>query len=64
MEKLHDFFDLLPLEEKPLYESMLKKAMDLGCRIKNYAHPSLKTDGEERYDNKYTLSVSEWVEIP
>ena len=36
----------------------------LGCRIKNYAHPSLKTDGEERYDNKYTLSVSEWVEIP
>jgi len=36
----------------------------LGCRIKNYAHPSLKTDGEEKYDNKYTLSVSEWVEIP
>ena len=35
----------------------------LGCRIKNYAHPSLKTDGEEKYDNKYTLSVSEWVEI-
>lgn len=35
----------------------------LGCRIKNIAHPSLKTDGEERYDIKYTLSVSEWVEI-
>lgn len=36
----------------------------LGCRIKNYAHPSLKTDSEERYDVKYILSVSEWVEIP
>ena len=35
----------------------------LGARIKNYAHPSLKTDGEERYDMKYVLSVSEWVEI-
>ena len=35
----------------------------LGLRIKNIAHPSLKTDGEERYDIKYTVSVSEWVEI-
>ena len=35
----------------------------LGCRIKNVAHPSLKTDAEERYDMKYTLSVSEWVEV-
>lgn len=35
----------------------------LGLRIKNVAHPSLKTDGEERYDIKYTCSVSEWVEI-
>lgn len=35
----------------------------LGLRIKNVAHPSLKTDAEERYDIKYTCSVSEWVEI-
>lgn len=36
----------------------------LGCSITNEAHPSLKTDGEERYDVKYTLSVSEWIEVP
>lgn len=36
----------------------------LGCRIKNVAHPELRTDSEERYDVKYTCSVSEWVEIP
>lgn len=36
----------------------------LGLRIKNIAHPSLKTDSEERYDMKYTCSVSEWVEVP
>ena len=36
----------------------------LGARIKNYAHPTLNTESEERYDLKYTLSVSEWVEIP
>lgn len=36
----------------------------MGCAIKNVAHPSLKTDGEDKYDVKYTLSVSEWVEIP
>lgn len=35
----------------------------LGCRIKNIAHPSLKTDGEDKYDIKYSMSVSEWVEI-
>lgn len=40
------------------------RVLFLGCRIKNIGHPSLKTDAEERYDIKYTLSVSEWVEIP
>lgn len=35
----------------------------LGARIKNYAHPSLDTSAEERYDLKYTLSVSEWIEV-
>lgn len=35
----------------------------LGLRIKNVAHPSLSTEGEDRYDVKYTCSVSEWIEI-
>lgn len=35
----------------------------LGMRIKTNAHPNLDTSGEEKYDMKYTLSVSEWVEI-
>lgn len=35
----------------------------LGCRIKNIAHPTMDTAAEERYDVKYTLSVSEWVEV-
>tara|TARA_Y100000034_G_scaffold29728_1_gene36158 strand:+ start:33556 stop:33996 length:441 start_codon:yes stop_codon:yes gene_type:complete len=35
----------------------------LGLRIKNVAHPSLDTSAEERYDIKYTVSVSEWVEV-
>lgn len=35
----------------------------LGLRIKNVAHPTLNTEGEERYDVKYTCSVSEWIEL-
>ena len=36
----------------------------LGARIKSEAHPSLKTDGTGKYDMKYMLSVTEWVEVP
>jgi hypothetical protein len=35
----------------------------LGVRVKNNAHPDLNTAGEDRYDMKYTCSVSEWIEI-
>lgn len=35
----------------------------LGLRIKDVAHPTLNTDSEDRYDVKYTCSVSEWQEI-
>ena len=35
----------------------------LGVRIKSVAHPSLNTAGEDKYDMKYTCSVSEWIEI-
>ena len=35
----------------------------LGLRIKNVEHPTLNVDSEERYDVKYTCSVSEWLEI-
>lgn len=39
------------------------RIMFLGARIKEENHPTLSTDGEERYDVRYVLSVSEWVEI-
>lgn len=35
----------------------------MGMRIKNYAHPTYKTDAEEKLDLKYTCSVSEWIEL-
>lgn len=35
----------------------------LGARIKVEKHPDLKTDGKEKYDMTYTLSISEWQEL-
>ncbi len=35
----------------------------LGLRIKEVGHPSLSTEGTERYDVRYTCSVSEWREV-
>ena len=35
----------------------------LGMRIMEEEHPSLKTDGTDKYDMKYPCSVSEWVEV-
>ena len=36
----------------------------LGARLKKVSHPSLDTGGEDIYNVSYTLSVTEWVEIP
>ena len=35
----------------------------LGMRIMEEVHPTLSTEAEDKYDVKYSLSVSEWVEI-
>lgn len=35
----------------------------LGMRLKEEVHPTLNTEGEDRYDVRYTFSVSEWVEV-
>lgn len=40
------------------------RIMFLGMRMKHVEHPSLNTESEERYDVRYTFSISEWYEIP
>jgi hypothetical protein len=39
------------------------RIMFFGMRLKGIGHPTLDTNGADRYDIKYTFSVSEWVEV-
>jgi hypothetical protein len=35
----------------------------LGARVKEEIHPTLSTEGTDKYDVRYVLSISEWLEV-